>query len=79
MGRDVNEFKKETLKLFWPNVRKNCSTDHEKSLKFEADGWEFANFLRSLEQFVQTVKDRTIFGNRMFFSFLPGGFSDLIN
>ena len=50
------------LKLFWPAVRKNCSSDREKLLKFEAEGWESAKILRSLEQFVQTVK-----GNRMLF------------
>ena len=37
-------------------MRKNCSSDREKLLKFEANGREFANFLRSLEQFIQTVK-----------------------
>ena len=42
----------------------NCSSDREKLLKFEAEGQEFANFLRSLEQFIQTVKN---FGNRMLF------------
>ena len=31
-------------KLFWPTVRKNCSSDREKLLKFEAEGWEFQNF-----------------------------------
>ena len=25
-------------KLFWPTVRKNCSSDREKLLKFEAEG-----------------------------------------
>ena len=35
-------------KLFWPTVRKNCSSDREKLLKFEAEGREFANFLRSI-------------------------------
>ena len=34
-------------KLFWPTVRKNCSGAREKLLKFEAEGREFANFLRS--------------------------------
>ena len=43
-------------KLFWPTVRKNCSSDRENLLKFEAEGREFAKHLRSLEQFVQTVK-----------------------
>ena len=44
------------LKLFWPTVRKKCSNDLEKLLKSEAEGQEFAKFLRSLEQFIQTVK-----------------------
>ena len=35
---------------------KNCSSDQEKHLKFEAEGREFAKFLRSLEQFIQIVK-----------------------
>ena len=34
-------------KLFWPTVRKNCSIDWEKLLKFEAEGRDFSNFLRS--------------------------------
>ena len=32
-------------KLFWPTVRKNCSSDQEKLWKFEAEGREIANFL----------------------------------
>ena len=43
-------------KLFWPNVRKNCTSDGEKLLKFEAEGRELAKFLRSLEQFIKTEK-----------------------
>ena len=43
-------------KLFWPTVRKNCSSDREKVLKFQAEGQEFLNLLRALEQFIQTVK-----------------------
>ena len=35
--------------LLW---KKNGSTDQEIFLKFEAEGQEFANFLRSLEQFI---------------------------
>jgi hypothetical protein len=35
---------------------KNCASDREKLLKFEAEGQEFANILRSLEQFIQRVK-----------------------
>ena len=37
-------------------MRKNCSSDQEKCLKFEAEGHEFAKYLRTLEQFIQTVK-----------------------
>ena len=47
-------------KLLWPTVRKNCSSDRKKLLKFEAEGLEFAKNLRSLEQFVQTVKDQMV-------------------
>ena len=42
-------------KLCWPSVRKICSCGSEIFLKFEAEGWEFAKFLSSLEQFIQTV------------------------
>ena len=35
-------------KLFWPSVRKNCSSDREKPLTFEAEGQQFAKILRSL-------------------------------
>ena len=48
-------------KLFWPTVRKNCPSEWEKLLKFEAEGREFAKFLRSLEQFIQTVKGQNNF------------------
>ena len=43
-------------KLFWPTVRKNCSSDWEFFFKFEAEGWEFAKFLRTLDQFIPTAK-----------------------
>ena len=33
-----------------------CYQNREKLLKFEAEGREFENFLRLLEQFIQTVK-----------------------
>ena len=42
-------------------MRKKCSSDREKLLKFEAEGREFAKFLRSLEQFIQTVKSQNKF------------------
>ena len=48
-------------KLFWPTVRKSCSSDWKKKLKFEAEGQEIPKFLRSLEQFIQTVKSQNAF------------------
>ena len=48
-------------KLFWPTVRKNCSSDREKLFKFKTEGQEFAKFLKSLEQFIQTVKGQNNF------------------
>ena len=45
-------------KLFWPAVRKKCSSDQEK---FEAEDRELENLLRLLEQFVQTVKGQNNF------------------
>jgi hypothetical protein len=48
-------------KLFFPTVRKKYSSDQEKLLKLEAEGQEFANKLRPLEQFIQTVKGQNNF------------------
>ena len=48
-------------KLFWPTVRKNCFSDREFFLKFEADGREFEKKLRSLEQCIQTMKGQNNF------------------
>ena len=42
-------------------MRKHCSSDREKLLKFEAEGQEFAKFLRLLEQFIQKVRGQNIF------------------
>ena len=39
-------------KIVLTYCEKNCSSDREKLLKFEAEGREFAKFLRSLEQFI---------------------------
>ena len=61
-------------------MRKKYSSDREKLLKFEAEGQEFAKLLRSLEQFIHTVKVRTTFGNKILFRlFDPGGSSYLTN
>ena len=40
---------------------KNFPIDREKLLKFEAEGRKFAKVLRSLEQFIQTVKGQNNF------------------
>ena len=53
-------------KLVWPTVRKKCSCDPEKLLKSKAEGPEFAKLLRSIEQFIPTVKGQNN-GNRMLF------------
>ena len=55
------------LKLFWPTVRKNCSSDQEKLLELEAEGQQFATFLKSLEQFIPTAKGQNNFWNRILF------------
>ena len=45
-------------KLFWLTGRKKkCSSDWEKLLKFEAEGWEFGKFMRLLEQFIYQNSD----------------------
>ena len=48
-------------KLCWPTVRTNCASDWDFFLKLETEGQEFAKILRSLEQFVQTVKGQNNF------------------
>ena len=37
-------------------MRKNRSSNPEFFLKFKAEGREFSKFLKSLEQFIQTVE-----------------------
>ena len=58
------------LDFFQKNFFQNCSCDQEKRLKFEAEGWEFANILRSLKQFIRTVNSKNNFWNRMLFFYL---------
>ena len=54
-------------------MRKNCSGDQDKNLKFEAEGREFAKNLRSLEQFVRTVKKNSSSGRETLFKFEAEG------
>ena len=49
------------LQIVLTNWEKNGSRDREKLLKFETEGQEFAKFLRSQEQFIQTVKGQNNF------------------
>ena len=42
-------------------MRKNCSSDQKYFLRFEAEGQEFAKILRSLGQFIQTMKGNNNF------------------
>ena len=54
--------------LFWPTVRKTCSSDLEFFLKFEAEGQEFAKILRSLNRTIYSNSNvRIILGNKMLF------------
>jgi hypothetical protein len=51
-------------------VRKKCSSDHEKLLNLEADGREFAKFLRSLDRTIYSNSERSeqiLVLNRMLF------------
>ena len=64
--------------FFWPTLKKKMFLWLRTFLKFEAESWEFANILRSLEQFIQTVKGQYKIWDRMLFKLVPGGFSDLI-
>ena len=67
-----NDFLKSFLSFYWWNwyfvtkivqtfCEKKCYSDGGNLLKFEAEGPEFANILRLLEQFIQTVKGQKNF------------------
>ena len=62
-------------------MRKKCSSDQEKLLKFEAEGQEFAKFLRSLEQTSSNSErsEQFLVTECLFFSFVLGSFSYLVN
>ena len=40
---------------------KNCCGDREKLFQYENEGREFVTFLRSVEQFIQTVEGQNNF------------------
>ena len=52
-------------KLLWPNVRKICSSDREKLLKFEAEGQEFAKKIE-ITRIIYSNSENN-FWNRMLF------------
>ena len=60
-------------------MRKKCFSDLEKLLKIEAEGQEFAKFLRSLEQFIQTVKGQDNFLQQNAFLTCSWRFPDIMN
>jgi hypothetical protein len=79
MGYDLTQ--KFTFFVFWHRkwyFGTKIVLISRKTLEFKAEGREFAKFLGSLEQFIQTVKGQYNFWNRMLSSLVPGGFSDLI-
>ena len=49
------------FKIVLTYCEKKLFTDREKNLKFKAEGQAFAKILRSLEQFIQTVKGQNNF------------------
>ena len=53
-------------KIVLTYCEKKCSSDQEKILKFKAEGRDFAKILRSLEQFIQTVKGKNNFFTNLF-------------
>ena len=48
-------------KIVLTTVRKNCSSDQEKVLKFKAEGREFAKKLRTLEQCLNSERSKQFF------------------
>ena len=48
-------------KIVLTYCEKKNSSDREKVFEFEDEGREFVKFLRSLEQFIQTVKGQNNF------------------
>ena len=57
----LNEIVVFLPKLFGPTVRKNCSSNREKLLKFEAEGREFAKILDLLKS--EIIKHATTMTN----------------
>ena len=53
-------------KIVLSYYEKKCSSDLEKLLKFEAEGWDFSKFLRSLEQIIWKVKGHYTFETEYF-------------
>ena len=49
----------------------SCSIGREKLLKFEAEGHEFAKCLKSIEQFIRTVKGKRWVGGQNWVKFCP--------
>ena len=59
----IDQYKKcyFVSKIVLTYCEKNCSSDRVKLMKYEAEGQEFAKFLKSLEQFIQKMKGQNNF------------------
>ena len=67
-------------KLFWPTVRKNCSSYQEKFWNSRLKAENLQTFWDHYNNLFKQWKVRTMFGNRMLFKVVPcWRFSDLIN
>ena len=55
-------------KIILTYCKKNCSSDQKKLLKFEAEGREFAKFLRSLEHYSNSERAEQFLVTECFFN-----------
>ena len=66
-------------KLFWPTVMKNCSSDRESLWNSRLKDEDLQKVCDHENDLSEQWKVKTIFGDRMLFWLVPGGFSYLKN
>ena len=66
-------------KLFWPTVRKSCSSNREKKMTLRLKAENLQNSWDHQNNLFEQWKVRTSFETEGFFKLIPGGFLDLIN
>ena len=71
--KNLVEGRELSMVFCYQNCR-NCFSDREKLLKFDAEGRQFAKVLRSLEEFIQTVKGQNNFLQQNAFLICSWGF-----